>query len=122
MKENCTYIKYINKEDKEYIQNYGDVLACRYYHKIHPSGVDAIGDCGSDPADGKNWDIFHVHYETKDSYYGIPMLGMGLCDCMILKSDTRLFSEVEKREYNLSISSRNFNVIIEPIADKLIEG
>lgn len=116
------YIKYINKEDEVHIRNHGDVLACRYYHKMYPNGVDAIGDCGSDNVAGKNWDIFHIHYETKDAYYGIPMLGMGLCDCMILKSDTRPFTEGEKREYNLSMSNRSFDIIIEPIIDELIEG
>lgn len=122
MKENRTHIEYVNKEDKEYVQNYGDVLACKYYHIMYPNGIESIGDCESEAVDGKNWDVFHIHYETKDSYYGIPMLGMCLCDCMILKSDTRPFSEGEKKEYNLSMSSMNFNIVIEPITDKLIEG
>jgi len=88
-------MEYIRKEEVESIENNGDVLACRYFHQLYPNGVDAIGDCGSEKVGGKQWDVFHIHYETKDAYYGIPMLGMGLYNCMILKSDTRHFLKNE---------------------------
>ena len=118
-------MKYVNKEDIDYIENNGDVLACRYYHKfIYADGVDAIGDCCSKKIDNKDWDVFHVHYETKDAYYGIPMLGMGLVDCMILKTDTRPFL---KSEFNYKVGmvgsdtgkiSSQYSIQIEPIINE----
>lgn len=89
-------MRYIAKDELPNIPNIGDVMACRYYHSFaYPDGIDALGDCGSEDADGKHWDIFHIHTETKDAYYGTPMLGMGLANCMILKVDTRPFLESE---------------------------
>ena len=118
-------LRYIKRDDSA-IQNSGDVLACRYYHTIRPEGWDAIGDCGALEIDGKDWDVFHVRYETKDAYYGIPMLGMGLMDCMILKKDTRPFTKDDKLSYSLGICgilsdnpSHKYDVEIEPIVDKL---
>jgi hypothetical protein len=120
-------MKYIKKEDTSYVKNNGDILACRYYHGFaYPEGTDAIGDCGSKKVDGKEWDVFHVHYETKEAYYGVPMLGMGLIDCMILKSDTRPFLEEETTHYKLGMFGSHtqnfiskFNITIEPIVNKL---
>lgn len=119
-------MKYRNMRDSIFIKNSGDILACRYYHSFaYPDGVDAIGDCGAKKVDGKNWDVFHVHYETEDAYYGVPMLGFGLIDCMILKSDTRPFLENEL-EYNVGMfGSHTFKFIngqkvkIKPIKNKL---
>lgn len=120
-------MKYINKESVEFIKNYGDVLACKYYHGFaYPEGRNAIGDCGAESVEGKEWDVFHIHYETKDAYYGIPMLGMGLMDCMILKTDTRAFSNEDNFNYKLAVTgshtgkiSNSFNIQIEPIVGKL---
>lgn len=119
-------MRYINKEDSNYIKNNGDILACKYYHEfIYPDGVDAIGDCGSKDVDNKKWDVFHIQYETKDAYYGVPMLGIGLIDCMILKTDTRPFLEDEFNykvgmfgSYTGKLNDR-YNIQIEPVVNKL---
>lgn len=118
-------MKYVEKENVNYIENKGDVLACKYYHSFaYPNGTKAIGDCGSEDVDNKKWDVFHVQYETKDAYYGVPMLGMGLIDCMILKSDTRKFLENEFN-YNVGMFGshtkkfvKDYNIEIEPIVNK----
>lgn len=118
-------MKYINKEDTAYIKNDGDVLACKFYHGfIYPNGTDAIGDCGSEKIENKNWDVFHVHYETKEAYYGVPMLGMGLINCMILKTDTRPFLENEFN-YNVGMFGSHtgkfiekYNIRIKPTINK----
>lgn len=119
-------MKYINKKDIDYIENNGDVLACKYYHGFaYPNGIKAIGDCEAEKIDNKNWDVFHIYYETKDAYYGVPMLGMGLIDCMILKTDVRPFLE---GEFNYKVGmfgshtgklSNKYNIKIEPIVNKL---
>lgn len=119
-------MKYISKEDVVCLENKGDILACKYYHKfLHPYGVEAIGDCNSENVDDKKWDVFHIQFETKDAYYGSPMLGMGLMDCMIIKEDTRGFLESELN-YNLGMIGshygtelKKFNIRIEPIVNKL---
>lgn len=118
-------MKYINKEDLDYVKNDGDILACKYYHGFaYPNGTEAIGDCGSEKIDNKNWDVFHVQYESKDAYYGIPMLGIGMVDCMILKTDTRSFL---KNEFNYKVGmfgshtgkfTNRYNIKIKPIVDK----
>lgn len=118
--------KYVDKEISYYEENQGDVLACRYYHSfVAPDGIDAIGDCGTKKIDNKDWDIFHIQYETEDAYYGTPMLGIGLINCMILKKDTRKFLQEELTDYNVELVGsntgkfvRNFNIKIEPIVDK----
>ena len=119
-------MKYIKKEDTNYVKNDGDILACRYYHKfVYPNGTDAIGDCGAKKINNKNWDVFYINYETKDAYYGVPMLGLGLMDCMILKTDTRSFL---KNEFNYKVGivgsytgklSNKYNIEIKPIINKL---
>ena len=119
-------MKYIRKEEVEYIKNHGDVLACRFFHPLYPNGKKAYGDCGAVRVNGKDWDIFHVHYETKDAYYGIPMLGLGLVDCMILKSDTRPFLPKELKRHRLGMSgifseeyTEIWDIDIKPIVNKL---
>jgi hypothetical protein len=54
------------------------------------------------------------------------MLGMGLMDCMILKTDTRPFSNKDNFNYKLAVTgshtgkiSNSFNIQIEPIVGKL---
>lgn len=119
-------MRYIKKEDTDYIKNNGDILACKYYHGFaYPAGIDAIGDCGSEEIDNKNWDVFHVQYETKDAYYGVPMLGIGLVDCMILKTDTRPFLEADSKSIIVGVFgshtgkfSDKYNVQIKPIVNK----
>lgn len=119
-------MKYIDKKESDYVENRGDILACKYYHSFaYPEGTEAIGDCGAKEVDNKNWDVFHVNYETKNAYYGVPMLGMGLVDCMILKTDTRQFLE---NEFNYEVGMfgahtgkfRNkYSIKIKPIINKL---
>lgn len=118
-------MKYIKIEDTKHIKNHGDILACKYYHNMYPNGSYAIGDCESNKVNGKEWDIFHVHYETEDAYYGIPMLGMGLMNCMIMKSDTRGFLE-DELEYSVDMYgshsskfARGWNIEIDPVVNKL---
>jgi hypothetical protein len=54
------------------------------------------------------------------------MLGMGLVDCMILKTDTRPFPNEDNFNYNLVVkgshtgkTSNSYIIQIEPITDKL---
>ncbi|MGL5149186.1 MAG: hypothetical protein ACRC7N_01265 [Clostridium sp.] len=119
-------MKYINRKDVEYVENKGDILTSKYYHKFfYPDGADAIGDCCSENIDNKNWDVFHISYETKDAYYGTPMLGMCLIDCMILKEDTRDFLESELNYKVGMVGShfgnmiRDYNIEIEPVINRL---
>ena len=117
---------YINRKDIKHVENKGDILVCKYYHKFaYPNGTNAIGDCGSEKVDSKSWDIFHVHYESEIAYYGTPMLGIGLIECMILKSDTRPFLSNEL-EHNVGLFGihtdtfrRGYNIKIEPVVDKM---
>lgn len=110
--------KYVPKESKVYIENFGDILTSYYYHIQYPNGIKAIGDCDAKRIDNKDWDIFHIHYETEDAYYGMPMLGIGLMDCMILKSDTRPFLPEEIRQYNLITSNGKYEINIRQIENK----
>ena len=120
-------MKYRKKEEVDHVQNYGDILACKYYHSsLYINGTEAIGDCGSKDIDGKKWDVFHISYETEDAYYGIPMLGMGLMNCMILKTDTRPFQDGELGHYRLGMFgshsnnySRDCSLDIQPITEKI---
>lgn len=117
-------IEYIKPPDSA-IKNNGDVLAHTYYHLLYPNGKEAVGDCGATKVDNKNWDIFHIHYETEDAYYGVPMLGMGLINCMLLKEDTRPFLEEDEFEHELGVYGSHsgkdvghFKVKIEPIVER----
>lgn len=120
-------MRYINIKEREYVKNNGDILACKYYHNMFKEGLEAIGDCGAEEVDSKYWDIFHISYETEDAYYGIPMLGIGLVNCMILKKDTRPFLPSEiSHTYDINMYGSNtckfikgYNLQIEPIVNKL---
>lgn len=92
--------KYKKLEEQDYIENEGDVLASYSYHIMFPEGRDSICNNGIEEVYGKQWEVFYVHYETKDAYYGSPMEGLGLVNVMILKKDTRRFlpEEIEKLE------------------------
>lgn len=120
-------MKYIYKKETYYIENHGDILTCKYYYPVYPDGKESYGHCGSEKVDNKNWDVFHVHYETKDAYYGIPMLGLGLMDCMVLKTDTRPFTDNEL-DYHVGMFGshsrkciQRYNIEIEPIVNKFSE-
>ena len=100
-------MKYKKLEECNYIENKGDILACKYYHLLFPDGNEAIGSPGIKEIDNKGWEIFWVSKETENAYYGSPAEGLGLADCMILKTDTRAFlpeeiEELEKHTYGLT--------------------
>ncbi len=121
---------YIDIKETNGVENKGDVLACKYYHTLFPNGIKAISNDGVEDIDNKDWEIFHINYETDDCYYGIPMEGLGLCNCMIYKSDTRPFTkqELEKLQ-NITLgmfgsltgndSGMSWKVNIEPIVNLL---
>ena len=97
-------IRYV--KPKNYIENKGDVLACKAYHIMFPEGRDSICNDGIKEFDNKQWEIFWINKETDEAYYGTPAEGLGLMDCMVLKEDTREFlpeeiEELEKRVYSL---------------------
>ena len=77
------------KKPESYIENKGDVLASKAYHIMFPEGRESIGIDGIKEINNKQWEIFWIHKETKDAYYGTPAIGLGLMDCMILKKDSR---------------------------------
>ncbi len=96
----------IYKKPEKYIENKGDVLACRAYHIMFPEGIESICNDGIKPIDNKEWEIFWINKETEKAYYGTPAEGLGLMDCMILKEDTRDFlpeeiEALEKQVYSL---------------------
>lgn len=119
-------MKYL--KPKKYIENKGDVLACKAYHLMFPEGRESICNTGIKEVDGKHWEIFWVSKETEKAYYGMPLEGLGLIDCMILKEDTREFlpeeiETLEKQCYSLESmfteETRQVQKIkIEPIKSK----
>lgn len=114
-------MKYISPEETKYIINKGDVLASKFYHPTYPDGGKTISNIGIKNVDNKEWEMFWISKETKDAYYGMPAEGLGLMDCMILKSDTREFlseeiEELEKHYYQLG--SIVHKVKIEPIVER----
>lgn len=114
-------MKYVRPEKDNYIENKGDVLACKFYHAMSPDGSKAISNIGIKNVDDKEWEIFWINKETESAYYGTPAEGLGLIDCMILKSDTRAFlpeeiEELEKHYYQLG--SIVHKVKIEPIVER----
>ena len=103
------------KKSENYIENKGDVLACRYYHIMYPEGVDSICNSGIEEVDNKQWEIFWINKETKDAYYGTPAEGFGLMDCMILKEDTREFLPEE-----IEVLEKQFYSITGVFSEKII--
>lgn len=123
-------MKYIKPEN--YIENKGDVLACRAYHIMFPEGRDSICNEGIKEIDNKQWEIFWINKETEKAYYGTPAEGLGLIDCMILKEDTREFlpeeiEALEKQHYSLESmftgkTRYTQKIKIEPIKSKFNVG
>ena len=114
-------MRYVKPEETNYIENKGDVLACKFYHIMFTDGRDAISNAGIQNIDNKNWEIFWVNKESELAYYGSPAEGFGLVDCMILKTDTRDFlqeeiQELENHYYQLGDVVQK--VKIEPIVEK----
>lgn len=96
----------IYKKPENFIENKGDVLACKAYHIMFPKGRESICNDGIKPIDNKQWEIFWINKETEKAYYGTPAEGLGLMDCMILKEDTREFlseeiEALEKQVYSI---------------------
>lgn len=79
-------------------QNAGYVLAKHVTHKT--GSVPILGNTGIEEVDGCKWELFKVYFEANDRYYGMPMEGLGLFDCMIMKSDTRQFTETEAEKFS----------------------
>lgn len=78
------------KEPKDYKEVNGYILVKKYYHK-------SMGECEAIPNSHikGDYEIIHVDKETKDAFYGMPLEGLGLVDCMCLKSDCRSFTDKE---------------------------
>ena len=78
------------KEPKDYKEVEGWVLCKKYTHSF-------VGELKAIP--NKNiegdYEILVINKETDDAFYGIPLEGMGLINCMALKSDCRPFTEEE---------------------------
>lgn len=121
-------MKYLKLENQKYIENKGDVLACKAYHLMFPEGRESICNEGIKEVDGKQWEIFWISKETEKAYYGMPAEGLGLMNCMILKKDTREFlseeiENLEKKYYSLENmfsekTRRTQKIKIEPIKSK----
>ena len=120
---------YIPLQKTEAIENHGQILACNYSHTVFPNGIAAISNSGIEPINGRDWEIFNVTHETKDAYYGMPMEGMGLMNCRILKSDTRPFTENELAvlsgktigiygSHTDKFSGQSYAISINPIKEK----
>lgn len=120
----------ILEEDIDAIENEGAILCTRYTHNIYPDGINAIhhGDTIK-RVDKKDWELFKVYRETKDGYYGMPVLGLGLVDCFILKTDSRKLSPEELVATNGQpvglygshsgyFSGLSYDVSIENVVDK----
>lgn len=124
-------MEYVKREDnKTIVENFGNILARKFYHLIYPNGKNTISIDEIQKVDNKEWEMFYVHYETPEAYYCTPILGMGLIDCMILKSDTREFLPKEIKTLNGKIlgmygsytgkdSGQRWTMVIEPVVNKL---
>lgn len=121
-------MRYLKLEEQKYIENKGDVLACKAYHLMFPEGRESICNDGIKEIDNKQWEIFWVSKETEKAYYGTPAEGLGLMNCMILKEDTREFlpeeiETLEKQYYSLGSMMtgeirQTQKIKIEPIKSK----
>ncbi len=76
-------------EPKDYKEVDGYVLCSKYYHKIGEFNAIRNNDIEGD------WEIMKIDKETKEAFYGMPVEGLGLVNCMILKEDCRAFKEQE---------------------------
>lgn len=80
------------KEPKNYKIVKGYVLCSKCFHTTNENG-----DYNIIPNDGikGDYEIFRVDKETDDCYYGMPLEGLGLFDCMLPKEFCRPFEEDE---------------------------
>ena len=77
------------------VENNGHILTSYYYHTVYPEGKETVSNKYIKRINNKEWEIFTVYRENKQAYYGIPLEGFGLLDCMILKENTRPFTKQE---------------------------
>ena len=75
----------------------GCVLTKRYFHKCDGE-IEAIPNSHIEG----EYEIIQVYKETDDAYYGMPLEGMGLADCMCLKEDCRPFTKKEQKYWGRS--------------------
>ena len=80
-------------EPKGYKEVDGYVLCSKYSHKLGNFKAIANSDIEGD------WEIMRVSKETNEAFYGMPVEGLGLVDCMILKKDCRAFKEQELKAW-----------------------
>lgn len=107
-------MEWVNPEKCEVQKAKGDILCKKFYHKMYPEGTDGVKNKGIVDVDGYEWEIFHVSKITSDRVWGMPMEGIGLINCMIMKEDTREFlpEELEQlSEFNMCmVGSHTGNV------------
>ena len=84
------------KAPENYKEVNGYVLVNKYYHKAFKGPVNAVAN---DNIEG-DWEIIHISKETNNAFYGMPLEGLGLLDCMCLKTDCRPFNEKELKYWN----------------------
>lgn len=80
-------------EPKNYKEVKGYVLCSRFTHKAFGT-QKAISNSGIEG----DYEIIAVNKETEEAFYGTPLEGLGLIDCMVLKTDCRPFTD-EELEY-----------------------
>jgi len=123
------------EECTDAVKNDGVVLCTQYAHLLFPEGEDAIHHNDNiKHIDGKNWELFNVYHETKDGYYGMPVLGFGLLNCFIRKEDSRKLLPEELEAVNKTTiglygshtgkySGRSHKLDVKNVVDKYeIEG
>ena len=91
------------KEPENYKDVNGFVLVSKYYHKAFKEPLEAIANKNIEG----DWEIIHISKETEDAFYGMPLEGIGLMDCMCLKTDCRPFNQKELDFWN---GSHNFSM------------
>ena len=72
-------------------------MLCTKYTHSFMGELEAIPNKGIEG----NYEIIRVDKETSTCFYGMPLEGMGLVDCMIKKSDCRPFTEKELKFWKL---------------------
>lgn len=117
-------MEYIEKQKVKTIPNEGYILANKFYHTVFPKGNKCICNNGIKNIDNKDWEMFYVTEEAKDFYYCNIVEGVGLINCMVLKSDTRKFlpEEIENIQKSIfKMGNLKFKIKIEEVKPK-VEG
>lgn len=82
------------EEPKNYKKVDGYVLCSKYSHKIGAWKVIPNENIKG------NYEIFIVDKETEDCYYGMPLEGLGLINCMLPKKYCRPFDDEELQAWS----------------------